>query len=510
MPVRIVVVDEEHSTLAMIARILEAGSRTVTTFCAAGPALESLEAVPPDVCIVDLDVPGTSGEPCFAAELRRRFGSSLAILGTVRERRLHAHDPEECGADTLLCKPILDAVHLETTIGEVLGFCARRSKRAAPGPARFVPRMVAYSPGPWPAGRSSSTAVLDRIADAILIADGARRLVLVNPAALRLLEWEAHAVLGRPLGELPLEPPLLRLLEAPELLEAGPAGVHLERTDRRIEVTRTALAGGQAGRAGEFFVLRDVTAEVRVQELKSHYLTVVSHELRTPLTALGNFVSLLGRRLEPGTLLRQDGLVEAIRQQVLRLEHQIDKLILLARLDREELPGDGEPFDLGEAVRHAVESCRYRAMEQGTRLLAGLSRDPVHALGDPEDVRRAVFELIENAVKFTPTGGTVEVTLEATGQEALVRVKDTGIGIDPRDHQSVFDAFRQLEKPLTRTYGGAGLGLALVRRIVAACRGDIELESEVGQGSSFTLRLPRANMPVESKTAELAANGERN
>ena len=258
---------------------------------------------------------------------------------------------------------------------------------------------------------------------------------------------------------------------------------------------------------GLYLSLRDVSHEVRLQKLRSHYLTVVSHELRTPLTALENLLTLLlpdrGEEMSRG----QRKIVEGARHQILRLAHQVDKLLLLASLERDggaQPASSEEHFDVHDVVREAASACRFQAEEQCTHFDLTLDDAPLLVRGDREDARKAVYELMENAVKFTPPDGQVSVRVEEEPDRIAVVVCDSGIGIDHKFHRAIFDEFRQLEEPVTRTYGGAGLGLALARRIVARWGGEIDVTSEVGSGSEFRLWLPSATAVPEGESPRVA------
>ncbi len=479
---RIVIVEDDMAAVRLLERALRSSHWEICHYGDAEAACESVRQSPPALAIV----PADSKLPDSHSTLRRlrdEHQSGIGIIATAEARRLRSLD-RELGAlaDAFLAKPFMDLEHIERTVRDLAGFQSRRPQQ------EFSRRDTYFAADHARVGSSPASAVLNPLRDAILILDEWGRVVLMNPAAGELLEWEPHATLGRTVGELEMEDSLRRVLAGGV---ARPATLHLKDPARTVQVTRSAFTPSPAARGGEFFVLRDITAERRVEELKSHYLDVVSHELRTPLTALANFSSLLCGAWNEAVLVR------GIRQQVTRLSHQVDKLILLARLERGEIRDTAEAFDVGTAVRQVLEDCEQRATEHEVRLRTELPETPVAGLADAEDFQKALWELLENAVKFTPAGGQVHVSVDADGTLVRVRVQDTGIGIDSGDHEAVFEEFRQLEHPLTRTYGGAGLGLALARRIVESWGGKVELTSEVGAGSTFVLCIPQA---VHTKT----------
>jgi signal transduction histidine kinase len=257
-----------------------------------------------------------------------------------------------------------------------------------------------------------------------------------------------------------------------------------------FEVSVQALLdrGEHSGGVG---VVRDVTGAARAERMKNQFLSVVSHELRAPLTAIKTFSTMMRKGLLGVLTLRQRRVVEAIREQSIRLEHQIDKIINLGRLESEDFEPDVEALDAAKILDSAASTFLATMAKKNLTLHREVPPNlTLHA--DREDLKRALQALIENAVKFTPEGGAVFLKAEKEGDDVVIEVRDTGIGIDPRFHRLVFEKYQQVENPLTRQYGGAGLGLSVARRILQAHGSDVRLKSRLGEGAAFSFRLPAA------------------
>jgi two-component system phosphate regulon sensor histidine kinase PhoR len=356
--------------------------------------------------------------------------------------------------------------------------------------------------------------IISNIMDGIVFVDQDGNVTLMNPVAEGLLAVKSFAAVGKPLASLQGRAELLRVL-----VEDGERiGAHKELC-RTVEVhhdeqdllyikcitTRVHDHCGQT--AGLLAVLKDVTAEYKTDQLKNQYLSIVAHELRTPLTGIKTFTSLMVKgRLGPLNE-RQQRVVESMREQSLRLEQQIDKLINLGHLDSDDYGQDQEPFAIGEFLGILVAPFEQLAKDRRIELRSACAIDAGTLLvADRADLRRACQALVENAVKFTPDGGRVEVRVDPQPDGgARFSVRDTGIGIDPRYHRRIFEKFFQVEDPLTRHHGGAGLGLFVARGIVEAHGSRIEVSSKLGQGADFSFDLP---MQVASATA-LAQVGSR-
>jgi len=497
---RVVIVDDEEGILALLRRVLRAPGREVEVFPSPLHALPAVRRHRPDVIVTDLHMAGMSGHD-FIRKLREEFGGRIGIIAITAFPAMVADtDAVENGVGAYLRKPFTDLELLRSTVSAVIEAARRGQESDGGDTAEAMGRRLAAAQAAQLHHRASlsrADAVLHAISDAIVIADRHGRVQQMNPAAAKLLGLAAEECLGRPLAELRIDPGLRDALvvrcDDDRPPEQRRARVPLARGGTIADVTTVPLvAAGGGGTAGSFAVIKDATAEVRVQELKHHYLTVVAHELRTPLTALSNFAACLGHGDEPLDAARRD-VLSAMQSQLLRLERQIDRLLLLAELERGTEAIEPEPFPVAAALEESLRTCRAAAAERGVAVALDGPPDPgLAALGSADDVRRALAELVENAIKFTPPGGRVALAVAARDDEVALMVQDSGIGIAPEHHETIFGGFRQLEDPLTRAHAGTGLGLSLAARMAEANGGRITVESAKGAGSTFTLWLPAA------------------
>ncbi|HEU4370272.1 MAG TPA: ATP-binding protein [Methylomirabilota bacterium] len=220
---------------------------------------------------------------------------------------------------------------------------------------------------------------------------------------------------------------------------------------------------------------------------KDEFLATLSHELRNPLGAITNAVAALDRRVvgeDAAARLRQ-----IIRRQTHHLTRLVDDLLDVARATAGKIAVHRQPVDLSEVTGACVRSLRESGRARRHRVTFRAESVIVNA--DPTRLAQIITNMLDNAVKFTPTGGSVDVDVVREGQEAILRVSDTGIGIDPAMLPQVFELFTQAEQPMDRSVGGLGIGLTLSRRLVEMHGGTITAASEGrGQGAQFTVRLP--------------------
>lgn len=239
--------------------------------------------------------------------------------------------------------------------------------------------------------------------------------------------------------------------------------------------------------------LRQKNEELKaLDELKTNLLANVSHELRTPLVAVRGYTELIADgQSGPVTDRQQQQLLLSLRS-IDRLTRLIDDLLQYSLMERGNMAFRLQLCDLGELARDAAEQARHLAEHRQLQLVTAVPPALLPVTGDPARLTQVMANLLDNAIKFTPAGGTVTLTAGAEAQNVYVRVSDTGIGIPADKLDKVFERFYQVQASYTRSYGGTGIGLALCREIVRAHHGTITAASESGRGTTIAVLLPRA------------------
>ena len=259
---------------------------------------------------------------------------------------------------------------------------------------------------------------------------------------------------------------------------------------------------------GRVWFFRDITPRKHMEEglreqnrklqeldaLKSNFVNAISHDLRTPLTSIVGYAEFLedevGGRLTPP----QHDFVTQIQRSAARLEHLVDDLLDFARMDAGTFKLTLKEADLGALARGVIESLKPLAEEAHVTIVDALPEEPLLALFDPARIERVLMNLIGNALKFTGTGGRIEVSAQVEDGRIRCAIRDTGIGIAPEDVSKLFQRFSQLS-PGMRQANGTGLGLSISKALVDAHGGEIGVSSEQGKGSTFWFALPRVAAP---------------
>jgi PAS domain S-box-containing protein len=318
--------------------------------------------------------------------------------------------------------------------------------------------------------RAHERAVIDGSADGIAVLDAEGLVKQWNPAAHRITGMPADTVMGKP-------PPF------PLPDETGERRMHKLHTGRWLDVLCTPLAGGDE-RVVDF---RDITAAKELEEAKDLFLATTSHELRTPITVVQGFASTLASRWDQLSDPDRRAAVRTIAERAGSLGRLVEQLLLGARAGADQLPITSEAFDLAGLLRATVVS--FGPLSDKHEVVADVPDDLPRALGDSMATDIIVGQLLENAFKYSPSGGTVTVRARVAGECIEVDVEDEGIGITPGDHERIFERFVQGEAGDRRRFGGVGIGLFIVRRLAAAQHGTVVARSRPEGGTVMRLTL---------------------
>ena len=241
-------------------------------------------------------------------------------------------------------------------------------------------------------------------------------------------------------------------------------------------------------------VEKDKERIARLEELdrlKSDFVATVSHELRTPLTAIIGAAKTIARKGDRMDAAQHSSLVDMIGRQGERLFRLVDDVLTAARIESGLSPPKREEVDLGEIGRTVVTDLRHAYPDDRRQIDLETIPPGATAWGDPDSIQQILANLIENAIKYSGPGARVLVRLQASSSEAILEVSDEGAGISPDHLKSIWDRFRQVEASETRSAGGFGLGLFIVKNLVESHRGTVDVASEVGKGTTFRVHLPQ-------------------
>jgi two-component system phosphate regulon sensor histidine kinase PhoR len=346
-------------------------------------------------------------------------------------------------------------------------------------------------------------AMLSSMAHGILAFDRDGTIVSANDTCGTLLGIDASKLRGRLAHEMLRKPDLLRVVEA-ALANSMTVETDLQihgQDNRWLHAQATPLYDVQREQSGAIVILQDVTRLRRLETLRRDFVANVSHELKTPITSIKGFLETL----LDGALDDKENAVRFMRivlRHVNRLDAIIEDLLALSRIERgsEEQGIPVKPESVHEVLQSAVEMCAMKAAEKRVTIELDCRTDLVAQVNSPL-LEQAVVNLIDNAIKYSLAEAKVLVTACGDDRETVICVKDEGCGIEARHLPRLFERFYRVDKARSREQGGTGLGLAIVKHIALAHQGTVAVESTVGRGSTFSIRLPARAANTAKKDA---------
>jgi two-component system phosphate regulon sensor histidine kinase PhoR len=325
---------------------------------------------------------------------------------------------------------------------------------------------------------------ISALPEGILLVDAALQIEWCNPVAERHLSISLRADQGLRLTNLVRDPVFVAYMTS--------ANFEQPLTFRPLASPALVLSVAviEFEPARSIVITRDVTQTERVDAMRRDFVANVSHELRTPLTVVNGFLE---------TLIDADAGIDEVRRRHLQLMHEqanrmhrlVEDLLMLSRLESQESVVVDEEIDMPQLVREVADEARALSHGRHTVLV---EHDTAHARGSRDELRSAFANLVSNAIRYTPAGGTIRLSWRAGATGAYLGVQDTGIGVAPEHIPRLTERFYRVDKSRSRETGGTGLGLAIVKHVLLRHQGRLEIESQPGQGSTFSAWLPRARV----------------
>ncbi len=342
--------------------------------------------------------------------------------------------------------------------------------------------------------RSRAARALEAVADGVVLVDQDGVIRLWNAAATTITGMTEDEVLGRPIEDVVHRwnelSPLIPVASKPgEPVRAET--VPVEFGGRELWIS----GSGVGFEEGTVYAFRDLTEERALEELKADFVATVSHELRTPLAAIYGSAQTIRRKditLDPEI---QDQLLGVIASESDRLGTIVNDLLVAGRLDANQLPLAIERCDPVELASSVVEAARTHLPETIDLQLEVPAEVP-RVVADPGQLRQVLVNLVDNAIKYSPEGGRVALSVANGDGGIRFTIVDAGLGIPTNEHRRIFEKFYRLDPDMTRGIGGTGLGLYICRELVRRMDGKIWVESKLGEGSTFVVELPAATSPA--------------
>lgn len=330
--------------------------------------------------------------------------------------------------------------------------------------------------------------VLEGMVEGVIALDDRERVVLANAAAGRLLGFVPAEAEGRPLLEVARNRPIHEALTVSDSADSRHTEIELgDEEGRVVGINSTLLSSEPSTRC--ILVLHDLTELRRLESLRQEFVANVSHELKTPLSCIKAYAeTLLSGAIDDVENNRR--FVGQIDEQAERLSELILDLLSIARIESGQQAFEVSAVNVADVAHACITSNQAAATSKEIMLAVGGSPEGLLVSADEEGVRQILNNLIDNAIKYSPEAGTVSVTWRLEDTNACIEVRDTGPGISAEFLPRLFERFFRVDKARSRELGGTGLGLSIVKHLAQSFGGGVEVESQVGEGTVFTVTLP--------------------
>ncbi|MBN1592717.1 MAG: HAMP domain-containing protein [Candidatus Coatesbacteria bacterium] len=341
------------------------------------------------------------------------------------------------------------------------------------------------------AERNEREAILRSMKEGIVTIHNAGKVLVANEAFKELIGAEGQDIKGRPLIETVREVSLIQFVnEANSTMEPTEKEVAIHNGQNRLlSLHAVPFIGSDGERIGTLIVTRDVTRIRRLEEVRRSFVANVSHELKTPITLIKGYIeTLLDGAMKDSKRLPE--FLNKVVEHTNRMNSIIDDLLQLAALEAGQDEIKKTTIDLASAAKSVKTSFSDIAAGKGIAIQFKGPEDHIYIRANESLLEHAIANLIDNAVKYTNKGGSVDIEVRVNGATALLDVRDDGIGIERRHQDRIFERFYRVDEARSRRLGGTGLGLSIVKHIVSSLGGRVSFVSQPGEGSTFTIELP--------------------
>ncbi|WP_416042797.1 two-component system histidine kinase PnpS [Bacillus halotolerans] len=336
--------------------------------------------------------------------------------------------------------------------------------------------------------------VIENIGSGLIMIDGRGFINLVNRSYAKQFHVNPNQMLRRLYHDAFEHEEVIQLVEEIFMTETKKCKllrlpIKIER--RYFEVDGVPIMGPDDEWKGIVLVFHDMTETKKLEQMRKDFVANVSHELKTPITSIKGFTeTLLDGAMEDKEALSE--FLSIILKESKRLQSLVQDLLDLSKIEQQNFTLSIETFDAAKMLADIETLLKHKATERGISLQLNVPKDPLYVAGDPYRLKQVFLNLVNNALTYTPEKGSVAINVKPGETEIQIEVSDTGIGIQKEEIPRIFERFYRVDKDRSRNSGGTGLGLAIVKHLIEAHEGKIDVTSEPGRGTVFTVTLKRA------------------
>jgi len=479
------VVDNDIAILNKCSQLLLSKGFEVRTAQSSKGALQILEKYrrEVDILLLSLELPGLGAMSII--EVLKKTKSRILVMAMAADCGEEAIEAIHAGAYDCIRKTFTTARFWTKMDRAVERFTLARQLEIVKKQRLSVLMKDSYD-------EDTMRSIMNTIPDGLIVTDHHERIVFYNSKVADLFGLQGDTALGLPIGKTLKNADFVSFItESMNLSRSGhqKAGL-IEIGGMMMRVLTNSIEGDNGEIIGSVSMLHDVSQKKTMDQLKGDLVSMVSHELKAPLSALLMQLSVVLDGLAGDITTKQKDLLGKAKQRTKRMIALVNDLLDLRRAEEGKAVVEIEPLDLGKILHRSIDIMTLSSKDKNINFDINIAEDLPLFRGDRTGMEAVFVNLISNAIKYTSTGGRVEVELKKSGKDLRLKVVDNGIGIEKADMDHIFDRFYRIKTEQTKNIGGSGLGLYILKRIVEAHRGTIHVESKAGKGTTFIVSFP--------------------
>lgn len=475
----ILVVDDEPRIREACSLILRTMGFKVRTAADGAQGLQLLEEHHFDILLLDLVMPNMSGFELLS-RVQDIDPDTVVIVITGYATLEHSIEAMKKGAFDFIPKP----------------FTPDQLKAVVTKSLRYTHALQDIA-----TNKSRMRVMVNKLHDGVLITDMDKRVVLANPSFKKMIGARDGTLIGRKIGDAFPNPLLLQAIDS-ALNSSAAEDIDQEINDELTVSSATGepdkiyslhcspYRGRSEQNLGTITLLHDITVAKQIEQMKSDFVSMVSHEIRSPINSLLMQLSIITDGLAGEVTDKQREILERASVKIKNLDHLVTDLLDLSRIESGLISYEFEQVDLAALLQEQVTFHTPRAADKNITIKLQLQSELPLIPAVPRQMEEIFTNLLTNAIKYSPEGSSIGLQASADDSRIYIQVKDSGYGIPAEDLDRIFNRFYRVKDRQTRTIEGTGLGLAIVKSIVESLKGEIQVESEYGKGTRFSIALP--------------------
>lgn len=483
---KVLIVDDEKGLRIGTQRLLQSENYDVETADCGLLGIKMGTENDYDLAILDLKMPDIDGISVLK-EIKKARPNTICFIATAYASYDTAIEATKLGAFTYIPKPFTpDELLRNLRAGyerRLLILEAEKLKKERE--ERLL--ELAFE-------KSRLNTIVNSLADGVFVVNKDGELVLYNPASVKYLELNEIIIGEKILGFLPSKiSDLLKHFLGTEAFENKTNSAEIElKPDRElvVEIKCSPVPHPDGSLAGVVTVIRNITEMKKVEYVKSQFVSMVAHELKTPMAAVLGFLNIILDPSLPTTKEQQADYLSRSKNRLQGLLEMVNDLLDISRMEMKTKSRELKELNIGEIVKSTTDFLELELKKRNITVTSKYQPDLPLIKADNNEITRLFTNIIGNSVKYNKDNGSINIEVSTSGNFIVTKIADTGIGMKPEEKAKLFSEFYRIKNEHTRSISGTGLGLSIVKRIAESYSGKVEVDSEYGVGSTFTVYLP--------------------